>query len=239
MSAADAGHARPTFGVARLAEETRERFLREVLTRVPLARLVELHLFAPIRQGGIESGVAVLAATPAPAELPPDVTVDAPAEVPQAEATPDAVADAAVEDGLRPSPADDVPDADPTEAAAGDAPDEATDDEPAAEPAAEAVPQTLPQEVHEVSSDREPASTAPHAPPRRHTVFTARYRLLLKGPDRGKWDVEVREEADAPLVTVEAVVRGVQQRSGDAADPERFDAHAIARALGLPLPGSA
>jgi hypothetical protein len=67
-------------------------------------------------------------------------------------------------------------------------------------------------------------------------VFTARYRLVVKGPDRGRWAVEVREEADAPLITVEAVVRGVQQRSGDASDPERLDAGAVARLLGVPLP---
>ena len=54
--------------------------------------------------------------------------------------------------------------------------------------------------------------------------------------DRGRWAVEVREEADAPLITVEAVVRGVQQRSGDASDPERLDAGAVARLLGVPLP---
>ena len=52
---------RPSFGVARFAEETRERFVREIVARVPLARLVELHLFAPMRQGGMESGVEVLA----------------------------------------------------------------------------------------------------------------------------------------------------------------------------------
>ena len=46
-------------------------------------------------------------------------------------------------------------------------------------------------------------------------MYTARYRHTLKGPDRGKWEVSVTEEADAPLLTVDAVVRGVQRRSGD------------------------
>ena len=50
---------------------------------------------------------------------------------------------------------------------------------------------------------------------RRYTVFSARYRHTLKGPDRGKWETSVTEEADAPLLTVDAVVRGVQRRSGD------------------------
>ena len=49
----------------------------------------------------------------------------------------------------------------------------------------------------------------------RHTVYSASYRHTLKGPDRGKWEVSVTEEADAPLLTVDAVVRGVQRRSGD------------------------
>jgi hypothetical protein len=51
----------------------------------------------------------------------------------------------------------------------------------------------------------------------------------VKGPDRGRWDVDVVEEADATLATVEAVVRGVQRRAGDVGDPERLDADAIAR----------
>ena len=58
----------------------------------------------------------------------------------------------------------------------------------------------------------------------RFTVFTARYRLQLKGPERGKWDVDVVEEADAPLLTVDAVVRGVQRRAGDEIEAERLTA---------------
>jgi len=65
-------------------------------------------------------------------------------------------------------------------------------------------------------------------------VFTGRYRLTIKGPDRGKWDADVVEEADAPLVTVEAVVRGVQRRAGDAAGPERLDADGVRRLVGAP-----
>ncbi|HKW11955.1 MAG TPA: hypothetical protein VJO33_16335 [Gemmatimonadaceae bacterium] len=45
---------------------------------------------------------------------------------------------------------------------------------------------------------------------------------MLKGADRGKWECFVVAEADAPLVTVETVVRGVQRRSGDADEPERM-----------------
>jgi hypothetical protein len=56
----------------------------------------------------------------------------------------------------------------------------------------------------------------------RLAVYTAKYRLTLKGADRGKWDFDIHVEADAPLVTVDKVVRGVQRRSGDAEDPEKL-----------------
>lgn len=58
----------------------------------------------------------------------------------------------------------------------------------------------------------------------RHTVYTARYRLAVKGPERGKWEFEIRADADAPLVTVDAVVAGVLERSGEAFEPERIPA---------------
>ncbi len=70
----------------------------------------------------------------------------------------------------------------------------------------------------------------------RHTVYTARYRLVVKGPDRGRWEFECVAEADAPLVTVEMVVRGVQRRSGDLDDPLRYDASALAHVLRLEAP---
>jgi hypothetical protein len=291
MSAAGGGSAgehRPTFGAARLAEETRERFVREVIARVPLARMVELYLFSPMRQGGMESGVAVLAAT---IDVPVDATDPAPTADAAVAAGPSGDAAAAASlatlpepPALEPAPdaaVDPVPDGDPTEVAAGppptasdaedaartadeaspadtpsaDAPTEAGPTE--AEPATDDLPDHLPDAAidHaalEVTADAPPEAAlaavleavperAPEPAPRpavrrRLTVFTARYRLVIKGPERGKWDVEVREEADAPLVTVEAVVRGVQQRAGDAAEPERLDAAGVARMLGVPLP---
>lgn len=106
--------------------DPRARFLREIAERVPVARITELYLFPPLRQGGLESGVAVIAL-------------------------------------------------------AGD--DETTT---------------------------------------RQTVYTATYRLALKGADRGKWEATLQAEADAPLLTVSAVVRGVQRRSGDEMEPERL-----------------
>ena len=56
----------------------------------------------------------------------------------------------------------------------------------------------------------------------RFSVYTAKYRLTLKGPERGKFDFSMQAEADAPLVTVDKVVQGVQRRSGDAEDPEKL-----------------
>lgn len=132
----------------------RDRFLAAVAARVPVDRVVELYLFQPMRQGGVESGVAVIAADAAP----PDGTS----------------ADAA-----------------------------------------------SPGEPTEASDVGEP----------RYTVFTARYRHVLKGPDRGKWDVSVVAEADAPLDAVGAVVRGVQRRAGDAEPPEHITGDALRDAL--------
>ena len=53
-------------------------------------------------------------------------------------------------------------------------------------------------------------------------VYTARYRLTVKGPDRGKWEFNIQAEADAPLLTIDKVVQGVQRRSGDAEGPEKL-----------------
>jgi outer membrane protein W len=105
--------------------ETRERFLKSILAKVPADRVAEIHFFASIKQGGVESGVAVVAAWP--------------------------------------------------------------------ESSADPAPQ----------------------PEVRPVIYTARYRLTLKGPDRGKWETNIVAEADAPLVTVDAVVRGVQRRAGE------------------------
>ena len=49
-----------------MMNETRERFLRGILERVSPERIVEIHFFPPIRQGQLESGVAVVALESAP-----------------------------------------------------------------------------------------------------------------------------------------------------------------------------
>ncbi len=43
------------------APDSRSRFLREITARVAATKITELYMFAPMRQGGIETGVAVVA----------------------------------------------------------------------------------------------------------------------------------------------------------------------------------
>jgi hypothetical protein len=114
-----------------MLSETRERFLKAILGRIPVERIAEVHLFPAIRQGPLETGVAVVAV--------------------------------------------------------------------------------------------EPEAGSPYAEHGgRHIVYSASYRLTRKGLERGKWEVDVTLEADAPLATVDVVVRGVQERAGEAIEPQRF-----------------
>jgi hypothetical protein len=148
-----------------VTDETRTRFLTAIAAQLPIERIVEIHLFGAIRQGGMESGVAVVAVERRVA-------------------------------GVEAEPASNAADVEATR--------DVSDDEAAGE-AVEA----------DVDTGDMEADVAPAPAPRRYTVFSARYRHTLKGPDRGKWETSVTEEADAPLLTVDAVVRGVQRRSGD------------------------
>jgi hypothetical protein len=85
-------------------------------------------------------------------------------------------------------------------------------------------------ERHQARAQRtDPAPAAP-----RHVIFSARYRLTLKGPDRGRWEADVVAEADAPLATADAVVRGVRKRTGEAADAERVAPDAFRLLVGQP-----
>ena len=70
------------------------------------------------------------------------------------------------------------------------------------------------------SSARTAADRTSHA--QRLEVHTAWYRLTRKGPERGKWEIEVKTQADAPLETVETVVRGAQERAGEVIEPTRL-----------------
>jgi len=65
----------------------------------------------------------------------------------------------------------------------------------------------------------------------RLTVYRASYRLTLKGPERGAWEVGITEDADAPSLSVDAVVRGVHERAGGEDEPERLTGEAFRAAL--------
>ena len=200
--------------------ELQERFLRKAADRLPLDRVVEVHLFPPIRQGGQETGIAVVATDPAlpvPDPLACDPTDDAAGPPPDAgsPATPGSVAAEAPGDATAASDGHVLDD----EAEAVEADAEVPDPEALAEGEA------LAEEI---------AAARGRPAPRRHTVYTARYRATLKGPDRGRFEVDVHEEADAPLVTIDAVVRGVQHRAGEPTEPERLTGDQL-RALASPV----
>ncbi len=204
--------------------EVTERFLRAVIAKVPLDRIEELHLFAPLRQGGVETGIAVVAAR-VPVVTPVEVMLEAPHEhellLDEPAPAPD---DAAL-------PVDDEVVAGHASAEHGQAlPDP---DSPYLDDVVAAAQEVAPE------VDAEVVPPAPPAPPLvRHTVYTARYRLVLKGPERGRWEADVVDEADAPLVTVEMVVRGVQRRAGEETEILRYSDRQIAKALRMewPLP---
>jgi hypothetical protein len=172
--------------------ETQQRFLRAIAERVPSEQVVEVHLFPPIRQGGVETGVAVVAEDP----------VRVPVAVPvAAEGNGTAEAAALANHGESGAQADGA-----------------------------AV-----EVVDVAEAERAGEENDAEAPPTRFTIYTARYRLTLKGVDRGKWEVDVVAEADAPLDAVDAVVRGVQRRAGEGAEPDRLSAEAFRDALEAPL----
>ena len=150
-----------------MISEARERFLREIVERIPLDRIVEVHCFPPIRQGQMESGVAVIAA----------------------------------------------------------------------------VQEFKSSGVQELTTPRDPGPDPVNAEllnsellNSRLVIYTASYRWTRKGPERGKWIVDVVAEADAPLATVETVVRGVQERAGEAFDTERLTRADLEAALPPAVP---
>jgi hypothetical protein len=156
-----------------LSSDARERFLMEIAAVVPKHRISEVYFFPPLRQGPMETGIAVIAAMPVGA-TPQFALV----EVAVAEVT-------AAADGVEGV--------------------ETADVAPIAEE------QYI--EGAKISA--------------RHVVYSARYRWTRKGPDRGKWECEVVAEADAPLLTVETVVKGVRQRANEPLEPEKLDGDTV------------
>ena len=200
-----------------MTDETRARFLAAIAKQIPADKVIEIHLFSGIRQGGAESGVAVIAVERDPAPsidvdggyIPPNEGAEAAeVETPAAVVVHDQLADEAsfVADETTDAPADD------------------------ASPYADV---SLPADEAEIVA-AEPEVVA-QAPASRYIVYSARYRLTLKGLDRGKWEVSVTEEADAPLLTIDAVVRGVQRRSGDVDETVRLSGDEFRAALPAPV----
>jgi hypothetical protein len=219
--------------------ETQQRFLRAIAERVPSDHVVELHLFPAIRQGGVETGVAVVAEDPRRAVAvvsqadgiadASDTAADTEVVARSVEARPNEVVEAESQaDGI-------VVEADGELATVAGNP---ADEEALSELGVQAVTEEIESVVAEdaVVADIEPDDAPAGAQSlSRLTIHTARYRLTLKGVDRGKWDFDVVAEADAPLEAVDAVVRGVQRRTGEATQPDRLTSDAFREALELPL----
>jgi hypothetical protein len=208
-------------GPGAAAADTQERFLRAIAARIDPTLVVEVHLFSPIRQGGIESGVAVIAAAqPVVADATLDAVVD------------DSASSIADDEAFAPAPATDDAFASEQALARDAAGDDAASDDGAA-PDNVAPDDVAPDDL--VADDADDDFDAERAAPRaeRFTVYTAHYRHVLKGPDRGKWEADATPEADAPLATVDAVVRGVQRRAGEALDAERLSGDAFRAAVGF------
>lgn len=195
----------------------RDRFLCAIAERISPDRVHAVFLFPPIRQGQVETCVAVLAVEPAivAVEQPvPDTEKESQntAEESVVEPAVDSAVETAVDSAVEP--------------AINTAVEEVV--VAVADPVDVAVEETLADE--DVVAEAEPvAEAATHAS--RPVVLTASYRHTLKGPDRGKWVLEILEQADAPLITIETVVRGVQARLDDQVEPERLGADDLRAAL--------
>ena len=208
--------------------ETAERFLRTVIAEVPLELIEELHLFSPLRQGTVETGIAVIA-----------VKVPVAAAAVEAEAAePELFGGEEVEGDIAEVLGTEALTAEALTAEALTA--EALTAEALTAEALTAEALTAEIEAEALTAEIEAEAltaeiVAAPAKPVRHTVYTARYRYIIKGPERGKWESSIKAEADAPLITVETVVRGVQRRAGEESEIVRYSAAQIARALRVPL----
>jgi hypothetical protein len=96
-------------------------------------------------------------------------------------------------------------------------------------PEGESLYADLPARAAEASLRLRPPASA-----LKYSILTARYRLTIKGPDRGKWEFELVHDADAPLETVEQVVRGVVRRTGDDGEPDLLSSADFHRAVTEP-----
>lgn len=263
--------------------DTTRRFLNAVLERVNESRIVEVRLFPAIRQGGIESGIAVFAVEPEPAvppadpidltdltdDLPPELDASAGDELEVAIEHPmDVVIEAANDievdsESLHRVAALHVP-GDAEIDAVSDATDREATREVAAEgvsdlgvaPVADASDVAVERSAVSIVADAldvldagaeetialddilalpSPGGTPDVVGPHRLEILCARYKLVFKGPERGKWDLEIMHQADAPLDTLDRVISGVVRRAGEESEPERFSRESLRTSLDAPV----
>ncbi|MGQ0766340.1 MAG: hypothetical protein ACT4OZ_11815 [Gemmatimonadota bacterium] len=244
--------------------DTTRRFLASVLERVGEGRLVELRLFPALRQGGIESAVAVIAVEPlreaeatagdgesavssgggsdelqtgSPVEA--EVEIGARLEDRLADLRGSATAGAATPDAFGDREVEL-----PQSGAIADASEPANDRESILLGDLVALPDpgnAKPAQTGTVeSAGLVPAAHRDRANPPVNTrerlqILSATYRLVFKGPERGQWQMEIIHEADAPLETLERVVHGVARRAGDTSEAEMFTADSLRTALAQPV----
>ena len=100
----------------------------------------------------------------------------------------------------------------------------------ATEGAQETAGEILVETASEEAAVETPVVTAVSGPDRL-SILTAHFRHTVKGPDRGKWEFSMVHDADAPIETVESVVRGVARRAGEDGEPELLSGDDFQRAL--------
>ena len=172
--------------------DTQRRFLLEVARRLPPERVREVYLFNPMKQGGIETGVAVFAAGEAPLVPSEEQGSDAPVPGPGDGAVQAAESSDPTEAAAREEPAADD----------ADAPTDTLDEPPSGEPAAEVVPlaEVVGPEAEVCVVDGEvmpPADADDDAPsadatrsgpvPRRIPGFSRPGKSGWAGPPRTSW----------------------------------------------------
>jgi hypothetical protein len=197
-------------------DENRERFLTAIAARLGAERIVELHLFSPLRQGVMETGVAVVAVQPGDARAGVGVGAGDGAGVGEGDGAGDGAG---------------VGEGDEAGVGAGDEAGVGAGDGEGGGAAREA---DEPSPYLEAAPAEEPVGGDETVAASRHVVFTALYRLTRKGAERGKWFFEVVAQADAPLATVDTVVRGVLHRSKDLTETERLSGDQLRALLAEP-----
>lgn len=92
--------------------------------------------------------------------------------------------------------------------------------------------ETIPVEV--TTAEEIPVENPRTSDRARLSIHTAHFRHTIKGPDRGKWEFSMVHDADAPIETIESVVRGVARRVGEDGEPELLTGDDFHRALTEP-----